>query len=222
MTDEHLGSDEFREALRRLLTADATDPTIRQDREDFLEGLKETPALHALFKRLLWRAAHRSDIADNEVDIRTAVLRSDMKHHKDRPWTLFLDLVNYSEFPDFAGVHAAAYLAFWYEAEVYNGGHHQFFTNSTGRYARETVPALVVLGTMEHARVLERAIALVEGDWDAEWNCFVIDRDGPLIKSLREIDHAYHTIEPDITELLHRFLDEHFDAFFRVIEDEKA
>jgi hypothetical protein len=45
------------------------------------------------------------------------------------------------------------------EAEVNNGGFHQFFFNSSGQYVRETLSALHDIGAVKTRRLLERAIA---------------------------------------------------------------
>ena len=50
------------------------------------------------------------------------------------------------------------YLAWCYSAEVCNGGHAQFFYNSTGAFAFETVEALLQIGAPDFAKLLDRMI----------------------------------------------------------------
>ncbi len=54
----------------------------------------------------------------------------------------------------------------WYIAgidfEVPNGGFNQFFYNTTGQYALETVEALRAIGAREPADILEQAVRLFE------------------------------------------------------------
>jgi hypothetical protein len=52
------------------------------------------------------------------------------------------------------------YLVWCFAGEVNNGGLAQFFFNSSGEYATETVDALRQVGCSVSARLLERAIAL--------------------------------------------------------------
>jgi len=46
------------------------------------------------------------------------------------------------------------------EAEVNNGGFHQFFLNSSGELVPETLEALPVIGANETRRLLEQAVAI--------------------------------------------------------------
>lgn len=46
------------------------------------------------------------------------------------------------------------------EAEVNNGGFHQFFSNSTGEYVRETIQALNDIGAVKTAELVQRAVAI--------------------------------------------------------------
>src|SRR5437660_6457038 len=52
------------------------------------------------------------------------------------------------------------FLLVWgYGAEVGNGGHIQFFGNSLGEYAEQTVDALIAVECLEFAELLERCIS---------------------------------------------------------------
>jgi hypothetical protein len=44
------------------------------------------------------------------------------------------------------------------DAEIVNGGLHQYFSNSSGRYAHETLAALLELGAAHSAKLLQQAI----------------------------------------------------------------
>ena len=61
-------------------------------------------------------------------------------------------------------VQAVAHFAFWYESEVQNGGHLQYFENMFNRYkAKEdivvsaTLEALKVIGAKKQAKILSQA-----------------------------------------------------------------
>ena len=56
------------------------------------------------------------------------------------------------------------FLAWSYAGQVDNGGHAQFFFNSTGEYTPETADGLVRLGLPEHAELLRQAARLLFGD----------------------------------------------------------
>jgi uncharacterized protein DUF4375 len=55
------------------------------------------------------------------------------------------------------------YLAWAYAAELGNGGHAQFFFNDAGEYTVETATALIELGLVEHAGLLQEAAVLLFG-----------------------------------------------------------
>jgi|SRR5690606_39229452 len=78
----------------------------------------------------------------------------------------------------------------WLCIEVYNGGFHQYFSNSTGLHAPEAVLGFRALGLDDIADIVDRAIAVfgkdyprarttreefldaIEGDDISEWNPF--------------------------------------------------
>jgi hypothetical protein len=74
-------------------------------------------------------------------------------------WNAFVDLIATSFDHELTPLQRSAQLVFRYESEVQNGGHLQFFVNSAGEYADETIAALDALGASAQARILERAVA---------------------------------------------------------------
>lgn len=52
----------------------------------------------------------------------------------------------------------------WYVAEVNNGGHHQFFTNSTGIVWRDALDAFDAVGATSNAKILKEAVARIGGN----------------------------------------------------------
>ena len=75
-------------------------------------------------------------------------------------WNAFVDLLAMEDYQDLTPVQRAAHLVFWYESEVQNGGHLQFFENRGAEYLRETVEALGQLGAVCQQRVLQEAVAI--------------------------------------------------------------
>ena len=55
------------------------------------------------------------------------------------------------------------FLVWSYGAEVANGGHAQFFFNTVGGYAPETVDALNIIGATEFASLLGTVVSLFSG-----------------------------------------------------------
>jgi hypothetical protein len=56
------------------------------------------------------------------------------------------------------------YLSFLVEAEVANGGFHQFFWNSSSEFSELIAPALIDLGAPRAAEIFEQALAVAESE----------------------------------------------------------
>jgi hypothetical protein len=54
-------------------------------------------------------------------------------------------------------------LIVWLDLEVDNGGFHQFFNNSAGDMAADTIIALETIGAVQTANILQRATAMFPG-----------------------------------------------------------
>jgi len=86
-----------------------------------------------------------------------AILGTTMTYPED-----FDDLLIYAK-EEFLLLTARVQTAFCihrFEAELNNGGFHQFFSNSTGEYVRETAQALKNIGADSTTELLARAVAV--------------------------------------------------------------
>jgi len=54
----------------------------------------------------------------------------------------------------------AVYSCYWYEYEVCNGGHRQFFDNSTGILWDEAIAGFALVGAPKHGAILKAAVLL--------------------------------------------------------------
>jgi hypothetical protein len=161
--------------------------------------------------------------APDAAALRQRVRRSDLDREPHLAWNEYVTVLAHGEYEEFNPIQRVAHLAFWYDAEVQNGGHLQYFLNSAGRHAERALDALETLGAHEQRRALAAAIELVRANPLPEGHTSSIYRDSPLAKPLRELDRAYGVARPVIvTELLQRYLDEHFSEFIDVIEDSEA
>jgi hypothetical protein len=116
-------------------------------------------------------------------------------------WNAFIDLIAAENYDDLSPLQRKAHLAFWYDSEVQNGGHGQYFENQGRQRLRETVAALHDLGLSCQARVLERAAdRLAAADSQGEWNDILPDG------FVEELDDAFHACRPDVTTALGQHL----------------
>lgn len=139
------------------------------------------------------------------VSKRVAVTKADLKQDPHAVWNAFVTLIATSFEHELTPLQRSGQLVFRYESEVQNGGHLQFFVNSTGKYADETIAALDALGDPDQARVLERATA--------QWNSvprpeFVSLSEYSAMESKHEFgafDREFHSV----MGILERHLKEH-------------
>jgi hypothetical protein len=144
---------------------------------------------------------------------RRTLTRDDVEREPFRVWNAFINVLAVEEYDDLSPTQRLPHLAFWYDSEVQNGGHLQYFLNSAGVRRHEAVGALRSLGLSAQADVLVAAIA----KWDALGTSepttpeeFVEEA---LEGELDDADAQYHACTPTVMERLGRYLDEHQDDF---------
>ena len=128
-------------------------------------------------------------------------------------WNAFIDLISMEEEKDLTPIQRTAHLAFWYESEVENGGHLQYFLNSAGGRAEAAIPALRALGAAAQADLLEAALK----EWSAAER--PDEEDEEVDETLGDLDERFSACEPSITELLERYLDQHEAEFIEFVAD---
>ena len=99
-----------------------------------------------------------------------------------------------------------------YMAEVYNGGHDQFFFNSTGVVWKDALEGLEVIGAQEAAAILRRVIKRFEGGIsdDADERRKMMDalEDGIF----EEDDQAFYDMSDNIDELEKMYIQQNANA----------
>lgn len=93
-------------------------------------------------------------------------------------WNAFVDLVALEKYDDLAEDQRAAHLVFWYDSEVYNGGHLQYFANRRSQYLPETIVALRDLGAECQRLILCEAAELF------------LNRERPPLRTVEEFSSA--------------------------------
>lgn len=84
--------------------------------------------------------------------------RSELDEDPHVVWNTFVEILALSDYSDLDQPQRPAYLVFWYESEVLNGGHLQYFTNKGIDHISETIKSLREFGADAYADVLEEAI----------------------------------------------------------------
>ena len=106
---------------------------------------------------------------------------------------------------------ATAVLVHALEAEVNNGGFDQFFLNSSGRFALQTVEALHAIGADHTSKLLEQAIRIAYPDGypdNAADHEDTTDSDDALDR-LAELDEQFLEYDDPLTDLVNQYLERH-------------
>ena len=131
----------------------------------------------------------------------------------DAAWNAFVDLIATEEYADLDPVQKVAHLAFWYDSEVQNGGHLQYFQNRGTGLVPETLEALKVLGAHCQLGILARAAAVY--DRKPRKNVENVDEyvDEALEGEFEEFDDKYYACQPEIADLLERYFEQYRASF---------
>jgi hypothetical protein len=104
------------------------------------------------------------------------------------------------------------------EAEVNNGGFHQYANNSSIRGAPYIIDALKEVGAMRTAAIVTQALACFgdvawqdDGDRDTAANSVSDD----VLGNLEEVDQAFFRYEDDLTAILFDYVQRNLEAFLQ-------
>ncbi len=78
-------------------------------------------------------------------------------------WNAFVDLLAMESYEDLAPIQRVAHLAFWYDSEVQNGGHLQYFENQGADVLESTLDALSQLDAISQRQLLGCAGEMYRG-----------------------------------------------------------
>lgn len=140
--------------------------------------------------------------------MKRAVERVRLQQEPYLVWNAFIDLLAVEEYGDLSSVQRKAHLVFWYDSEVQNEGHGQYFENRGVNMITETVAALRDLGLPCQVQVLSHAVAaLSAAKAGADWTDTLQD------SFIDELDAAFHRCTPTVTEALQQHLARHADEY---------
>lgn len=108
------------------------------------------------------------------------------------------------------------YLTVVLENQVLNGGFHQYFANSYGQFAKETIEALIEIGAFKKSNLLDKSLHIVQDASmsDVEFRKELMNKtlkklyvDDDLYDPLEKLDDMYYDIDDeDISDLLSSYL----------------
>lgn len=148
--------------------------------------------------------------------IRRSLTKQEVETEPYRIWNAFVDLLAMEDYGQLSREQGPPHLVFWYESEVQNGGHFQYFENRGTEYLAATVEALGLLGAAGHQQVLREAGNV--------W----LSRDRTPVQSVQEFcdialegefdwfDSRFHDCSPSLQECLEAYLMQHQASFVSI------
>ncbi len=150
------------------------------------------------------------------MTIKSKLKRSDYEAGPYLAWNAFVDLIALEKYEDLTPLQREAALAFWYDSEVQNGGHFQYFVNSAGRRAEQTISALDQLGLPDQRKILADAVAIWTSKFRPRIETVEEFSSIALTGELDGLDRAYYKCKPTIPERLGEFLKANFGEFIEL------
>lgn len=144
------------------------------------------------------------------------ISRSDIEKEPYQLWNAFIDLLAMEEYESLNNVQRIAYLSFWYDSEVNNGGHLQYFENQGIHHLEETISALKNIGADKQSQILSAA-----------GKRYLKKRRNPVLSAAEfvfkalegefdEFDSKYYNCSPTVNDFLEKYLKSHQDQFVQI------
>jgi hypothetical protein len=143
------------------------------------------------------------------------VKNSDIKREPYLLWNEYVDILAMEEFEPGELKLRDASLVFWYDSELQNGGHLQYFENRGTDDAQDTISALVNIGAVHQKDIFEKALKL----WSSKERMPIEEVDEYVSQALDgefdDLDSEYYECLPDMNSYLEKYLERYKDEFFR-------
>jgi uncharacterized protein DUF4375 len=123
-------------------------------------------------------------------------------------WNAFVQQLAMTHYDDLTPAQRPAHLVFWYESEVQNGGHLQYFLNRGDAHGEETTQSLHALGADAQARIFQQALIRrrsVARSAPADAQEYAAEA---LEGEFDDLDQAFHTCPKQLVEVLRLHLAE--------------
>jgi hypothetical protein len=143
--------------------------------------------------------------------------RADVAADPNLLWNQFISILATSDRTQLDDVERSLSLIFWYESEVQNGGHLQYFLNQPGS-ATETIAALVTMGAPEYASTLMEALT-IWSQTPSQRATTISDYSGWALEGrFTSLDERFYRLAPSLIELLEKHLNANVSAHFDMMD----
>lgn len=131
-------------------------------------------------------------------------------------WNAFVDLLAMEEYEELSPEQRPAYLVFWYDSEVQNGGHLQYFVNRGTEQFAATIEALGLLGFTCQQQILREAAELWLSRNRSPIQTVQEYSDTALEDEFGSFDTSFYACSPNLQECLEDYLKHNQALFVRV------
>jgi hypothetical protein len=149
--------------------------------------------------------------------IKRKIAKSVVESTPGEIWNSFIDLIATEDYKDLDQIQRKAHLAFWYDSELQNGGHLQYFENRGTELIDATLAALRDIGANKQYKILATAskkwLAVPRPNIETVENYV----DEALEGEFEQYDNKYYECEPSINYLLEKFLEQNQAAFIEIV-----
>jgi len=145
--------------------------------------------------------------------------RSLLERKPYEAWNAFVNLVATESYEALDNVQRIAYLCFWYDSEVQNGGHLQYFENRGTMLLNETQAALLFIGAECQRAVLETASRVFSSKTRGRIETVKDFVAAAYSNEFAASDSAYHACQPTIQKLLADYFERNKSHFIEMTDD---
>jgi hypothetical protein len=161
---------------------------------------------------------YRNYVFLEEIMIRRKLSNKLIQKEKYQLWNSFIDLLSMESENNLTDIQKNAQRAFWYESEVQNGGHLQYFENVKFDDYSTIVQSIKEIGATEHANILEKALIIYFSKERQQIEDIENYIDEELEGEYINLDMEYGSIEPNMNYYLEKYLEKYKNEFIEIIE----
>jgi hypothetical protein len=132
-------------------------------------------------------------------------------------WNKFIDLIANEDESDLTDKQRTAQQVFWYDSEIQNGGHMQYFENHPKSDYTEVIESLKKVGAIKHANILEMSSIVFLGNRREPINSIPEYVEIAKRGEYDEYDSMYFKVKPDINCYLEKYLEDNLSEFINFI-----
>jgi hypothetical protein len=144
------------------------------------------------------------------------IKRSDFEANHYEAWNAYIDIVAYGPPEELTETQQHAHFASWYDSELQNGGHLQYFENQGITNLNAALRGLEALEATSQRDILAQA----ENRWLGVQRRKILTVAEYVAKAREaefdDLDLAYYRCKPDMTKLLEQYLAAHFAEFIEL------